>query len=367
MPEDPGATAPGAVFVGYVDVDLQGGCRGPRPARGRQGPHRRGGPAADHGRLAGGGGAGRAGFRRTPPACPGCGRPSSAAMPAWWARPTSAAGLRDQRDQPCLRDAGQPPRPGPRPRRVVQRVRGGGGQRGGRHRLRIGHRRLDPDPGGLLGVASLKTTWGRIPLTGVWPLRAQPGHGGPDGPGRGQPGRGNGPAGAGLHGRRAGARDRGPGGDRRRPGRQRRGGQRPGRRRLHGGTGHPGRPRPGHHRRDDRARRGGLGVGRGTGGSRSGLDRPRRAGPAPPVRDHHRGGARRRVAAGGVVEGDPGGAVGPGGDAGPAHPAGLSAEPGQRAGDAANPWPHLPGQPGRAARPSPCRSRRGARCRPACS
>ena len=85
-----------------------------------------------------------AGRRRLPGRRPGRRRPHRRQ-----GQPARAL-LRRHRRQPALRHAGEPARPPAGPRRVVQRLRGRRGHRRGRRRLRHRHRRLDPQPGGLL-------------------------------------------------------------------------------------------------------------------------------------------------------------------------------------------------------------------------
>ena len=91
-------------------------------------------------------------------------------VPALSEDESARVGPRRDRDQPVVRDAGQPARSQPRARRLFERIRRGGGHRRGRRRLRQRHRGLLRIPAACCGTAGLKTTWGRIPLDGVWPL-----------------------------------------------------------------------------------------------------------------------------------------------------------------------------------------------------
>ena len=103
--------------------------------------------------------------RRVPRRRPGRGRADR--------RQGEPARARDAADrhEPVVRHAGQPARPGPHPRRLVERLCGRGRDRRGRRRARLRHRRLGPGAVGLLRHrrAEDDATAGS-PLEGVWPL-----------------------------------------------------------------------------------------------------------------------------------------------------------------------------------------------------
>ena len=114
--------------------------------------------------------------RRLPGRCPG-GR-----GPHRRAHQPARAGPRGDRRQPVVRDAGEPARPRPRPRWLVERLGRRGRDRGGGRGLRQRHRRIHPDPLRLLrhrpasrppGAASRSTGCGRSrrasTRSGRWP------------------------------------------------------------------------------------------------------------------------------------------------------------------------------------------------------
>ena len=167
--EKPWRSAEGAILVGYVHVDLEGLCARTRPAGRRQGSHRRRRPP-HHG--------GKPGHRR--------------AGLARRRRRTCLAGLRAAIDRGEARLVGKtnlhelaygisginaafgtPVNPLD-PLRVP-----GGSSSGSAVAVASGEADVSygSDTGGSIripaaccGIAGLKTTWGRIPLTGVWPL-----------------------------------------------------------------------------------------------------------------------------------------------------------------------------------------------------
>ena len=94
------------------------------------------------------------------------------------------AGPRRDRRQPVVRDAGEPARPDPRARRLVERLGGRGGHRRGRRGLRQRHRRLGPHPRRLLRHGRAEDDLGPHPARRRLAAVAQLRHRRPDGPRR---------------------------------------------------------------------------------------------------------------------------------------------------------------------------------------
>ena len=108
------------------------------------------------------------------------------------------AGPRRDRRQPVVRDAGEPARPHPRARGLVERLgRGGGHGRGGRG-LRQRHRGLHPDSRRLLWHGRAEDDLGPHPARRRLAAGAQLRHRRPDGPHGGGAGHGDAAARAGL-------------------------------------------------------------------------------------------------------------------------------------------------------------------------